>query len=179
MSKVLKTFFIIAMMAILSLVVNGEKVKRDFYQIKIYHLKNNDQVGQVDKYLKNVYLPTLHRLGIKNIGVFKPIANDTSLVKFIYVIIPFNSPEAWMKLEGSLAKDAAYTSLSKNFRESPSDNPPFVRIESILLEAFSGHGHMLLPVIKNTDKVFELRSYEAQQKIFLKKKWPCLIQAER
>ena len=170
MGKITKTLFIIAMLAALSPVVNGEKVKHNFYQIKIYHLKTNEQVDQVDQYLKNVYMPALHRLGIKNIGVFKPIANDTSSVKLIYVLIPFNSAEAWMKLEESLAKDIAYTSLSKNFREAPADKPPYEKMESILLDAFSGQEHLFLPASKNGERVFELRSYESPTENLSEKK---------
>src|SRR6185503_5654538 len=110
--------FIVAMLIALSTAAFSAGAQRDFYQVKIYHLKNSEQVEQVDLYLENVYLPALHRLGIKNIGVFKPIANDTASVKFIYVLIPFNSAESWMKLDESLKKDAAYTSSAKSFREA-------------------------------------------------------------
>ncbi len=68
---------------------HAAKKDADFYQVKIYHLKNDAQVAQVDAYLQNAYLPALHRKGIKNIGVFKPIANDTASVKLVYVLIPF------------------------------------------------------------------------------------------
>ena len=158
------------MLVILSPMTYAAKVQQDFYQIKIYHLKNNDQVDQVDQYLKNVYLPALHRLGIKNIGVFKPIANDTSAVKFIYVLIPFNSAEAWMKLEEGLKKDAVFESSAKSFTEAPSDKSPYERMESILLEAFPGQGHLLLPATKNAERVFELRSYESPTENLSEKK---------
>jgi hypothetical protein len=158
------------MLVVLSQVAYGQKMQRDFYQVKMYHLKNNEQVGQVDQYLENVYIPALHRLGIKNIGVFKPIANDTATLKFIYVLIPFNSAEGWMKLEGGLSKDEAYTSSAKSFNEASSDKPPYERIESILLEAFPGQVHLLLPGTKNADRVFELRSYESPTQHLAEKK---------
>jgi hypothetical protein len=161
--------FVITILTALS-PVYGEKVQHDFYQIKIYHLKNKEQVDQVDTYLKDVYIPALHRVGIKNIGVFKPIANDTATVKFIYILIPFNSAEAWMKLDQDLAKDVAYTSSAKNFNEASSDKPPYERLESILLDAFPGQGHLLLPSAKNADRVFELRSYESPTENLAEKK---------
>jgi hypothetical protein len=170
MNKMRNIFFVIAMLIALSQVTYSQKIQRDFYQIKIYHLKNNEQVGQVDQYLQNVYIPALHRLGIKNIGVFKPITNDTAALKFIYMLIPFNSAEGWMKLEGSLAKDEVYTSSAKSFNEASSDKPPYERIESILLEAFPGQVHLLLPGAKNADRVFELRSYESPTQNLAEKK---------
>lgn len=169
MASKIKIGFIIALLIIISSSLFA-KGQHDFYQIKIYHLKNNEQVDQVDQYLKDVYIPALHHSGIKNIGVFKPIANDTAAIKFIYVLIPFNSAEAWMKLEEDLTKDAIFTSSSENFREAPFDKPPYERIESILLEAFPGQGHLLLPASKNAERVFELRSYESPTENLAQKK---------
>jgi hypothetical protein len=161
MTKVKNTIFIIAMLVTLSPLVYGAKGPHDFYQVKIYHLKNNDQVAQVDQYLKDAYLPALHRFGIKNIGVFKPIANDTAEVKFIYVLIPFNSSDAWMNIDQKLAKDGDYLTSAKSFIEAPSDKAPYERMESVLLDAFSGQGHLVVPTTKNAERVFELRSYES------------------
>lgn len=156
----IKTGFIIALLLIISSSLFA-KGGRDFYQMKIYHLKNNEQVNYVDEYLQNVYLPALHRLNIKNIGVFKPIANDTASVKYIYVLIPFKSEEEWMKLDKNILKDKVYTEAAKGFLAASSDKAPYERMESILLEAFSGQGQLLLPTTKNAERVFELRSYES------------------
>ncbi len=136
-------------------------IKKDFYQIKIYHLKNNEQVSAVDWFLKDVYLPAMHRAGIKNIGVFKPIANDTAAMKLIYVFIPFTSSASWMDIAGKLEKDAVYKNDAKSFNEAASDNAPYERMESILLDAFPGQPNLVLPKTKNPDRVFELRSYES------------------
>lgn len=142
----------------------------EFYQIKIYHLKSDDQVHMVDQYLQNAYLPALHRAGIKKIGVFKPIANDTAVAKFIYVLIPFSSADGWIKIDKILDKDAAYESSAKPFIEAVSTNAPYERIESILLEAFPGQPKMVLPPSKNAERVFELRSYESPTENLHKKK---------
>jgi hypothetical protein len=124
----------------------------------------------VDEYLKNVYLPALHRLNIKNIGVFKPIANDTASVKFIYILIPFKSENEWTVLDKNILKDEVYTGAAKSFLAAPADKAPYERMESILLEAFSGQGQLLLPATKNAERIFELRSYESPTENLLAKK---------
>lgn len=133
-------------------------------------MKSSEQVTLVDQYLEKVYLPALHRLNIKNIGVFKPVANDTSSMKSIYVLIPFASSEAWMKLDENLSKDKVYSSAAKSFKEAPSDNAPYEKMESILLDAFPIQKHLLLPAAKNADRIFELRSYESPTEILTEKK---------
>jgi hypothetical protein len=133
----------------------------DIYQIKIYHLKNSAQIAAVDDYLQKAYLPALHKMGLQNIGVFKPIANDTAAMKFIYVIIPFSSLEQWRKLDEALNNDVAYTTTAKKFIEASADNAPYERMESILLDAFPWQEHLVVPPSKDADRVFELRSYES------------------
>ncbi|MDB5200226.1 MAG: family containing protein [Chitinophagaceae bacterium] len=148
---------------VISLSAAGKSSKKDFYEIKIYNLKSNEQVLAVDQYLKNAYLPALHRAGISKVGVFKPIVNDTAQVKKIYVFIPFHSVKEWEKLLQVLEKDDSYTSASKEFTDAPADKKPFERIESVLLEAFPMHTHFEMSGLKNplTDRIYELRSYES------------------
>ena len=152
------------------MLANALPYKNDFYQIKIYHVKNNEQVSMVDDYLKNAYLPALHRAGIKNIGVFKPIANDTATEKLIYVFIPFASEAVWTNIEDKLNKDAVYLNSSKVFIQAPFDKAPYERMESILMEAFPGQAHLVVPPAKNAERVFELRSYESPTENLHKKK---------
>jgi len=144
--------------------------QKDFYQIKIYRLKNNEQVKQTDDFLQNAYLPALHKAGITKVGVFKPVANDTAAVKTIYVFIPFKSADEWMKLSEVLEKDASYKKAAKNFFEAAYDSPPYERIESIMLDALSVQPHFNLPSPKSTKRVYELRSYESPtESLFVKK----------
>ncbi|MEP6710919.1 MAG: NIPSNAP family protein [Ferruginibacter sp.] len=148
---------------VLSLSVKGNDQEKDFYEIKVYNLKSNEQVIAVDQYLKNAYLPALHRAGINKVGVFKPIANDTAELKRIYVFIPFHSIKEWQKLPQELEKDNAYIAASREFTDAPADKKPFERIESILLEAFPMQAHFEMPGLKNpvTQRIYELRSYES------------------
>jgi hypothetical protein len=158
MTQMKSTFFLLVIF--FSPIISKAKA-HDIYQIKIYHLKNNEQVAAVDDYLDNAYLPALHKMGLRDIGVFKPIANDTAAMKYIYVIIPFSSLQQWMQLDEQLNNDIAYTTAAKNFMEAPADSASYERMESILLDAFPGQEHLVVPASKNTDRVFELRSYES------------------
>lgn len=154
---------LIAGLIVISSSVTGKDHKKDFYQIKIYNLKNNEQVTAVDQFLKTAYLPALHRAGINKIGVFKPIANDTAQTKKIYVFIPFTSLKQWQKLPDVLDKDISYQSASMEYRDAAADKKPFERIESILLEAFPMHTHFESSGLKNplAERIYELRSYES------------------
>jgi hypothetical protein len=149
-----------ALSLLLMLNVYAAPPEKDLYQIRVYRLKSNEQMQQLDQFLKEAYLPALHRAGIKKVGVLKPITNDTAALKSVYVIIPFASMKAFSGLDEKLRKDDAYMNAGKSFREAPSDHPPYERMESILLEAFNGQKHLILPE-KKAGNIFELRSYES------------------
>ncbi|HVY76303.1 MAG TPA: NIPSNAP family protein [Puia sp.] len=136
--------------------------QKDIYEIKVFLLKSTDQVNATDRYLKEAYLPAMHRLGVGHIGVFKPLSNDTAAVQKIYVLTPYHSLQAWQKLGASLEQDAAYKQAAGSFINADTGHLPFVRIESILLEAFPTHTQITpagLPL--NSETLYELRSYES------------------
>jgi hypothetical protein len=88
--------------------------KREFYEIKIYHLKSADQEARVENFLKDAYIPAAHRAGIKNVGVFKPVATDTAAAgKLIYVFTPIKSLDQLLSLPKTLDKDAAFKSAGR------------------------------------------------------------------
>jgi hypothetical protein len=146
--------------------------KREFYEIKIYHLKNTDQEARVEAFLKDAYIPAAHRAGIKNVGVFKPVATDTMAGKLIYVLTPIKSLDLLLTLPKTLDKDAAYASAGKDYIEANHKNAPYARFESIVLQAFTDAPMHMLPGLTGpkSERVYELRSYEGHtEKIYQNK----------
>lgn len=139
----------------------SKPTNKDFYQLKVYHLKDDNEVSMTDNFLKNAYLPALHRYGVKNIGVFKPLSNDTASDKRIYVLIPFSSSEQWVAISDKINNDAAFDKSGKEFLAADSKTAPFVRMESVLMEAFPKQPHLIFPKQKDAERIFELRSYES------------------
>ncbi|HXB05990.1 MAG TPA: NIPSNAP family protein [Puia sp.] len=135
----------------------------EFYSIRIYQLRNADQEASVDKYLQTAFLPALHRQGIADVGVFKPVGNDTAAIRRIYVLIPLKSLEQFTGLSAALTKDDRYIADGKEYLDALYDHPPYIRIESILLQAFPDMPHHAAPgSLKGStaDRIYELRSYE-------------------
>lgn len=136
--------------------------KQDFFELKIYHVANKEQEEAVDNFLKNAYLPVLHKNNIKNVGVFKPVGNDTAADKKIYVLIPFKSLDQFVKLPAKLQKDEAYLQSGSAYINAPYDKLVYSRLETILLQAFEGMTSLAKPNLDDTkeDNIYELRSYE-------------------
>ncbi|KIA83988.1 NIPSNAP family protein [Flavobacterium sp. AED] len=136
---------------------------REFYQLKTYILNTEQQVQTTDKFLKEAYLPGLKKMGIKNIGVFKPKPNATDTLKKIIVLIPFSSLSQFLGLEEKLAKDKTYLAAGADYLNASYKQAPYVRIESVLLKAFADHPMMTIPAFNSprANRVYELRSYES------------------
>ncbi len=154
-----------------SLSVNAKGKAQEYYQITVYHFADSIQEQVMDAYLKDTYLPALHRMGNAKIGVFKPIANDTSSDKLLFVIAPFSKPELLVSLPARLQKDGQFVAASQYF-DTGYLKPPYMRIENIVLQAFPLAPIMNLPKLTGPvkDKVYELRSYEsATEKLYRNK----------
>jgi len=154
------------LMLFMTIAINAfgaKPAKQQYYEIKIYRISDKGQEGRVDAYLKEAYLPALHRAGIPVVGVFKPVEADTAFGKLVYVFIPYKTIGQFMQLADKLEKDQVLTQKGKEFLDAPYDNPPFVRYESILLKAFSKMPEFRIPKYTTapSERIYELRSYES------------------
>jgi hypothetical protein len=146
--------------------------ERQYYTLSIYHFKDSVQEKALDHYFSDALLPALHRMNIVSVGVFKSLANDTVSDKKIYVFIPFNSAGEIQPLYEKLQKDKVYQAAGSDFINAVFSDPPYTRIETIILYAFPMAPRMQLPDLSSakSERVYELRSYEsATEKIFQNK----------
>jgi hypothetical protein len=136
--------------------------KQEFYEIKIYNVYG-PQEAKVDAFLRDVYIPALHRAGIVKVGVFKPLETDLQSGKKIFVFIPYKTLEQYASLSEVLANDKTYQDAGKSFLAAPYNEPPYKRQETILLRAFKDWPQPTFPSYTNpvSERVYELRSYES------------------
>lgn len=141
----------------------GQTGKRDLYELRTYHIENAQQEGMIDAYLKNAFLPAAHRNGIKEIGVFKPIASEADAGKKIYVFIPYPNTKSYFSFPGKLDKDDTYQQAGKDYIFAAHNNPPYKRMETALMQAFTGSPRYKASGVTGPkkDRIYELRSYEA------------------
>ncbi|HTE02368.1 MAG TPA: NIPSNAP family protein [Mucilaginibacter sp.] len=149
-----------------SSIIKPAKNETEFYELRVYTLKNATQQKLVEDYLRDAAIPALSRLGIKSVGVFtemKP-AGQTKL----YVFIPFKSMDDFSHVTDSLDKDTAYQQQGSAYLNAPATEPAYERIESSLLKAFAHMPKMSLP--GKQSRIFELRQYQSATESAGKKK---------
>jgi hypothetical protein len=145
---------------------------RQYIQLRVYHASDSVQLKQINKYLEDAYVPSLHKAGYKMVGVFTNIANDTALDKKIYVLVPLASIQQIDVLNRKTEYNANLMKRGNDYLMASHDNPPYLRFETILLRSFE-----LKPQVSKTlltgsrkDRIYELRSYESPTESYFKSK---------
>ena len=142
---------------------------RDYFQLKIFSFETAEQEALLDSHFQDALLPALHRSGIKNVGVFKPIEGLNENTHYTIVLIPFRSLEQFEQLPALLENDSLYQQSGQAYIDAPHDDPPYTRIESMILRAFSATPLLVTPELTSprSERVYELRSYEgATEKLY-------------
>jgi hypothetical protein len=143
-----------------------QNAAREFYELRVYTLKNETQQQLVEDYYKNAAIPALNRLGSRSVGVFTEL-RPKGFTK-LYVLIPFKSMDDFLKVQEKLDGDAAYNQAGAAYLNAPATEPAYERIESSLLRAFMHMPKISVPEKK--PRLFELRRYESASESAGKKK---------
>lgn len=168
----IRRIILLALLAVLSPDLRAQVARQEYYELRIYHLKDHGQEASVEVFLKDALLPTLHRAGIRNIGVFKPVESDTAYGKLIYLLVPYASLDQVISIPELIAVDKQYKEAGKVYHDAQYANPPYDRMEKIILRHFKGAPKLTPPALTGprSERVYELRSYEsATEKIYQNK----------
>ncbi|HTJ11668.1 MAG TPA: NIPSNAP family protein [Dinghuibacter sp.] len=143
---------------------------RYYYQLRVYRCTTLTQVQRLEAFMEKAFVPALHRAGISQVGVFVPLQPDTADTAraLLYVLIPFRTIDAWLTLDRVLAADKVFARDGNDYLEAPYNNPPYFRMESILMRAFPDMPAPAAPGLQapKSERVYELRSYESATEAF-------------
>lgn len=143
-----------------------KKTDRQYYELRIYQLKDDTQQKLVEDYYEKAAIPAMNKTGVRTVGVFTDMKPEAQTK--LYVIIPYSSFEDFENCNDKLMKDEAYLKVADGYLNAPATNPAYERIESSLLYAFR-----LFPQMKTAaskPRMFELRRYESSGEAAGKKK---------
>src|SRR3984885_14461447 len=107
--------------------VAADAGQRQYYELRTYTTKSEQQQKLVSDYWQNAAVPAYNRMGIQPIGVFTEVQD--SLTNKIYVLIPCDSLEVFAGIPAGLAADAAYQRDAAGFMSVPKDDPAYERFD--------------------------------------------------
>jgi hypothetical protein len=130
---------------------------REFYELRVYHLKSGGKLNVYNNYLSKAVIPAMNALGINNIGIFTEWGR-TDPPK-LYMLIPYTSPDQLYTVPQKMAEQSVYKENAAEYLGTDPNSPNYTRIESSFMVAFSGIPAMKVPA--QPERVFELRNYES------------------
>ena len=142
------------------------KKKQEYYELRVYSLKDDAQQRLIEQYLAQAAIPALNRLGAKHVGVFTELQPEQRTR--LFVVTPFPSLEDFTGMDVKLARDIEYQQSATDYLTAPADAPAYERIQSSLLKSFSFMPNLVAPA--NKERIFELRRYESPSEYAGKKK---------
>ena len=145
---------------------NPQSADRQYYELRVYTLKNGRQQKLVEDYFQNAAIGALNKLGSKTIGVFTEYLAQ-GYTK-LFVLIPYNSWNDFITAPERMAKDATYMQAAAPYLNAQATEPAYERIESSFFRAFTHMPQLEIPEKK--PRLFELRRYESHNETAGKKK---------
>jgi hypothetical protein len=142
-----------------------------YIELMQYEVASAERQAFLLKYLRDSAVPALNRAGIEPVGVFtvKPAepAEDggaESVEDFsVYVLTQFDSFDDFESLGRKVAADDQFLATSREYFNTPKDNPAYVRKHTKLMKAFAGFPAIAKPA--DGPRYFELRTYEAHNEL--------------
>ena len=140
----------------------GAAGRQQYYELRTYRFKSGQNPDRVDAYLRDAAIPAFNRLRIGPVGVFTEL-NEVEIPSR-YVLIPYNSIDAFATAADHLHRDQAYLKTAEDYLNTPKANPAYDRIDSWLMLAFANMPTLVLPEYsrEKKDRIFELRTYESR-----------------
>jgi hypothetical protein len=164
--------FLLCCFASLTIAAQKKEANPEIYDLRVYHYSTIEQEKRILTFLETAMLPALHKLGIRDVGVFESLSNDTVTDKQIYLLLPWTSHAQKFDVEQKLGADPTFISEGADYVETSYDKPVYNRMEVIQLKAFHLAPKLQRPALTGPrdQRVYELRSYEsASEKIYRNK----------
>ena len=128
--------------------------QNQIYEFRTYELDFFKSADLLHAYFEKALIPALNRQGIGQVGVFEETGQ--ALPKKIYLLITYDSFDAYIGSLDKLEGDSQYQKDAKEYFEAPDTKIPYDRIETSLIRSATGFPSMTK---REGAKLFELRIY--------------------
>lgn len=144
--------------------------ENQYVELIKYQLHVGTRQKIVSEFYRDIAIPALNKVGIKNVGVFNVVYGPNNPT--LYVLIPHSSIEAVYTDNEKLLKDQEYLTQGDKFLNASIDDSPFIKMEKSLLRAFNNLPQIQIPdnLMTNSSRIYELRIYESASAVAARKK---------
>ena len=92
-------FFTVCCLAFQQAIASAQQA--ELYELRVYLNNTPEKQSLVNDYLKSSLVPALHRTGIKQVGVFKPVELDNYSM---FMLVPFKNAQDFVSFAKQIGK---------------------------------------------------------------------------
>ncbi len=142
--------------------------KNQYFELRWYYFRNGSQPQRANQFFEKVWAPAAKRLGVGPTGFFSPVIGEGSPY-----LLRVSSYPSMGDVEFFLSRMMRDSDFAQHYGEwhKPLD-PGYVRTENAMLKAFDAMPALTIAPDdgKRAPKIFELRTYESNDPITLRRK---------
>ena len=141
--------------------LDAQEPARELYELRSYHLRRGPRERLMADHVRDALIPALRRHGTGPVGAFTVAIGPDAPT--LHLLIPHPSLASVVTLPDRLAGDAEFRKAGAAVLDAPAAEPPYDRVESSLLLAFTAMPRLALPpqLAAGRGRLFELRRYES------------------
>lgn len=140
--------------------------KRQYYELRYLQMRNGTQPARANDFFAKHFQPAAKKIGMGPVGFFNAVMGENS--PFVLMLLTYPSFADAEHMFDRLMADKDFEAAIHEWHK-PMD-PGYTRKESTLLRAFEGHPQFKLPPESKSPHIFELRTYESNSELSLRKK---------
>lgn len=141
--------------------------KREFYELRLYSVKQGAMQKRADEYFQSALIPALHRAGAGTVGVLVDSAKAQTPTYYVLIVHP--GMESVATLPFKLQEDGDYQKAGEAFLKAAPKDPGYTNLETRLMLAADFIPKLEVPEKKET-RIFELRRYRSPSEPAFRKK---------
>lgn len=144
----------------------AEAADQQIIEVRLYHLTSAEKAKQFDAMMRDGALPVMKAQGLKHVGVFQPKEAEGDKENLRVSVVAYDSMDQLLALRKAYSQDPNFWPSAQDYLQQEKGDPAFTRIESSLLQAFTGMPQLAVPGSgEGKQRVFELRIYESFSEI--------------
>src|SRR5437667_9833737 len=102
----------------------GEHASREYYELRLYHLRRGPKQKLFDDFYREAAIPAMNRAGVGPVGVFNVAYGPDSPT--MHVLIPHKTIESFGTGLDRVRSDAEYQKAGAGFLNAPATDPSSV-----------------------------------------------------
>lgn len=138
---------------------------RQLIKVSTYQIKSEEKAKLFDEMMAAA-IDALNDYGVKNVGVFQ-LADAESNKDYPHLrvtVVPFDSADKMLKMGDAFTSGPNFWQDAQEYLSLEQDDKAFDRIDSTLLQAFTGMPKLAVPK-GGENRLFELRVYESYSEL--------------